>query len=273
MLARHRSPQSCLPSLRLTRSHDGASRLSIGTRLAAAVVALGGLTGAAQAAPGSPGLPTAASFGTTANAAEASAAPAPRMSPENAETAATPVADPAVIAALVTPPAGRASASMQHEHVQQAVAAAAAEKKRAASDTSSASAQSASAGAGSIVSGRVTSGFGSRGGGQHNGLDIAAPIGTPIQVPLAGTVLNSGPAGGFGQWVRVEHDDGTITVYGHINRSLVEQGQKVSAGQQVAEVGNRGRSSGPHLHIEVITPDGTKTNPKPWLDKHGFRYT
>ena len=49
-------------------------------------------------------------------------------------------------------------------------------------------------------------------------------------------------------------------------------GQKVAAGQQIAEVGNRGQSTGPHLHIEVIQ-DGTKINPKPWLDQHGFRYT
>ena len=125
----------------------------------------------------------------------------------------------------------------------------------------------------SIVSGQVTSGFGSRWGTSHKGLDIAAPIGTPIHVPLGGTVISSGSASGFGMWVRVRHDDGTVTVYGHINRSLVSEGEQVSAGQQIAEVGNRGQSTGPHLHIEVVTPGGTKVNPKPWLDEHGFRYT
>ncbi|MBC3192922.1 M23 family metallopeptidase [Pseudonocardia sp. C8] len=105
------------------------------------------------------------------------------------------------------------------------------------------------------------------------GLDIAAPIGTPIHVPLAGTVVSSGPASGFGMWVRVKHDDGTVTVYGHINRSLVKVGQKVAAGQQIAEVGNKGQSTGPHLHIEVVDPSGTKINPKPWLDANGFSYT
>jgi murein DD-endopeptidase MepM/ murein hydrolase activator NlpD len=123
-----------------------------------------------------------------------------------------------------------------------------------------------------MVTGRVTSGFGLRGGAAHQGLDIAAPIGTPIRVPIAGTVISSGSASGFGLWVRVRHADGTITVYGHINRSLVKVGQKVSAGQQIAEVGNRGESTGPHLHIEVVTPSGKKINPRPWLDQHGIRY-
>ena len=123
-----------------------------------------------------------------------------------------------------------------------------------------------------MVTGRVTSGFGGRWGSFHAGLDIAAPIGTPIHVPLAGTVISSGPASGFGLWVRVRHADGTITVYGHINRSLVRVGQKVSAGQEIAEVGNRGQATGPHLHIEVVTPGGRKINPRPWLDQHRIVY-
>ncbi|MFC5994948.1 M23 family metallopeptidase [Pseudonocardia hispaniensis] len=123
-----------------------------------------------------------------------------------------------------------------------------------------------------VVAGRVSSGFGMRGGAMHSGLDIAAPIGTPIRTPLAGTVISAGPASGFGLWVRVQHADGTITVYGHINRSLVSVGQQVAAGQQIAEVGNRGQSTGPHLHIEVITSGGQKIDPRPWLDSRGFRY-
>jgi murein DD-endopeptidase MepM/ murein hydrolase activator NlpD len=121
-----------------------------------------------------------------------------------------------------------------------------------------------------MITGRITSGFGARWGTVHQGLDIAAPIGTPIRVPLDGTVIDSGPASGFGLWVRVRHDDGTITVYGHINRSLVRVGQRVTAGQEIAEVGNRGQATGPHLHIEVITPGGTKINPQPWLMQHNI---
>lgn len=122
-----------------------------------------------------------------------------------------------------------------------------------------------------ILSGPVTSGFGGRWGTVHQGLDIAAPIGTPIHVPMGGVVISSGPASGFGMWVRVQHSDGTITVYGHINRSFVQVGQRVAAGQVIAETGNRGQSTGPHLHIGVMQ-NGVYVNPKPWLDAHGFLY-
>ena len=122
-----------------------------------------------------------------------------------------------------------------------------------------------------ILSGPVTSGFGGRWGTFHEGLDIAAPIGTPIHVPLAGTVISSGPASGFGMWVRVQHADGTITVYGHINRSFVQVGQHVATGQVIAETGNRGQSTGPHLHIGVMV-NGVYINPRPWLDARGIQY-
>lgn len=147
---------------------------------------------------------------------------------------------------------------------QQAAAAKAAEEAQAKAEEAKRAVQ--------IVTGRVSSGFGMRGGVMHAGLDIAAPIGTPIRVPLDGVVISSGPASGFGLWVRVQHADGTITVYGHINRSMVQVGQKVTAGQQIAEVGNRGQSTGPHLHIEVQTPGGQKIDPRGWLNSHGFRY-
>jgi murein DD-endopeptidase MepM/ murein hydrolase activator NlpD len=123
-----------------------------------------------------------------------------------------------------------------------------------------------------MVAGRVSSGFGARWGKSHNGIDIAAPVGTPIHAPVAGEVIASGPASGFGLWVRVRHDDGTVTTYGHVNRSLVRVGEKVTAGEEIAEVGNRGRSTGPHLHMEVQTPGGTAVNPRPWLDGHGVGY-
>lgn len=134
------------------------------------------------------------------------------------------------------------------------------------------SAGAAAGGGVQMVVARVTSGFGLRGGTSHQGIDLAAPIGTPIRVPLDGTVIDSGPASGFGMWVRVSHDDGTITVYGHINRSFVRVGERVQAGEVIAEVGNQGRSSGPHLHFEVINPGGTTINPRPWLDDLGIGY-
>ena len=169
-----------------------------------------------------------------------------------------------------------AAAARAAEEAWAAEAARAAEEAMAAEAARAAEAAPAEAtsrgGAVQLVTGRVTSGFGARFGRAHQGIDIAAPIGTPIRAPLAGTVIESGPASGFGMWVQVQHDDGTITTYGHINRSLVSVGQEVAAGEVIAEVGNRGRSTGPHLHIEVETPSGNKINPRPWLDEHGIGY-
>ncbi|MGE3286984.1 MAG: M23 family metallopeptidase [Pseudonocardia sp.] len=118
--------------------------------------------------------------------------------------------------------------------------------------------------------GRFTSGFGSRWGRHHDGIDIANRIGTPIYAVTDGVVEESGPASGFGLWIVLRHTDGTQSVYGHINRSFVKAGQRVKAGQQIAEVGNRGISTGPHLHFEVWDADGTKLNPITWLREHGI---
>lgn len=98
--------------------------------------------------------------------------------------------------------------------------------------------------------GTVTSNFGSRWGSQHSGVDIAAPIGTPVLSPVGGTVVEAGPASGFGQWVVIRRDDGRYNVFGHVNTIDVSNGQRVEPGQQVATVGSRGASTGPHLHIE-----------------------
>lgn len=118
--------------------------------------------------------------------------------------------------------------------------------------------------------GRFTSGYGARWGTTHWGIDIANSIGTPIYAAADGVVVESGPASGFGLWVRLLHPDGTSTVYGHINRSLVEEGERVQAGEEIAEMGNRGHSTGPHLHFEVWNADGEKVNPLTWLLKHGL---
>ncbi|SMO96264.1 Peptidase family M23 [Geodermatophilus aquaeductus] len=127
------------------------------------------------------------------------------------------------------------------------------------------------AGSGALVTGQVTSCYGSRWGTNHNGIDIAAPIGTPIFAPEGGVVLQAGPANGFGLAVYLQHPDGTITVYGHINQFFVSAGQTVTAGQQIAEVGNRGQSTGPHLHIETHTGGlyANRVDPAPWLAARG----
>jgi len=120
--------------------------------------------------------------------------------------------------------------------------------------------------------GTLTSGYGSRWGAFHFGMDIANSIGTPILAAADGVVAESGPASGFGLWVRLRHTDGTTTIYGHINRSLVTEGQQVRAGQKIAEMGNRGHSTGPHLHFEVWNAAGQKINPITWLRNHGVDF-
>ncbi|MBW0088713.1 M23 family metallopeptidase [Pseudonocardia sp. KRD-184] len=124
-----------------------------------------------------------------------------------------------------------------------------------------------------MMTGRTTSGYGPRWDAQHKGLDIAAPVGSPIRVPLDGVVIDSGPASGFGLWVRVRHGDGTVTFYGHMDRAMVEVGQQVTAGEVIAEVGNRGQSTGPHLHFEVIAAGAGNINPTPWLEDRGVKVT
>lgn len=119
--------------------------------------------------------------------------------------------------------------------------------------------------------GTFTSSYGPRWGTQHWGIDIANRIGTPIVSAHDGVVVESGPASGFGLWVRVQHEDGTITIYGHIDRSLVREGQRVKAGEQIATMGNRGQSTGPHLHFEVWNAGGAKINPVTWLRSKGLK--
>lgn len=119
--------------------------------------------------------------------------------------------------------------------------------------------------------GVFTSGFGSRWGTFHNGIDIAGPIGTPIYAVANGTVIDAGPAEGFGLWVRIRHDDGSITVYGHMYDFFVSRGERVPAGMQIARMGNRGDSTGPHLHFEVIV-GGQHVDPRQWLAAHGLNF-
>ncbi|RZL82352.1 MAG: M23 family metallopeptidase [Rhodococcus sp. (in: high G+C Gram-positive bacteria)] len=123
------------------------------------------------------------------------------------------------------------------------------------------------------VSGKLTSDFGSRWGAHHGGIDIAAPIGTSVLAAADGQVIDAGPASGFGLWVRLLHDDGTVTIYGHVNDYTVSVGQRVTAGQEIARVGNRGQSTGPHLHFEVHDANGSKIDPGRWLQERGVSVT
>ncbi|WP_084477648.1 M23 family metallopeptidase [Nocardia jejuensis] len=120
------------------------------------------------------------------------------------------------------------------------------------------------------VAGPLTSGFGARWGEMHAGIDFGDGMGTPIRAVTDGTVLEAGPASGFGLWVRIQQDDGTIGVYGHMQDILVQAGQQVRAGDEIATVGSRGYSTGPHLHYEVHTSPGVKIDPLPWLNARGM---
>ncbi|GAB2538101.1 M23 family metallopeptidase [Nocardia heshunensis] len=119
------------------------------------------------------------------------------------------------------------------------------------------------------VAGPLTSGFGVRWGAMHAGIDFGDGFGTPIRAVTDGTVIEAGPASGFGLWVRVMQDDGTIGVYGHMQDILVQVGQQLKAGDVLATVGNRGYSTGPHLHYEVHAGD-TAIDPLPWLAGRGM---
>ncbi len=118
---------------------------------------------------------------------------------------------------------------------------------------------------------RFTSGFGSRWGTFHYGIDLAAPIGTPEYAAADGVVVRAGAASGFGLAVYVLHENGDVTVYGHMEEILVEPGQYVDAGETIALLGNRGQSTGPHLHFEVHEGgmDGRRIDPVEWLAERG----
>lgn len=118
--------------------------------------------------------------------------------------------------------------------------------------------------------GPLTSGFKPRWGGFHSGLDLAPPCDDPIYAAAAGTVVDSGPASGYGNWIVVDHGGGVTTVYGHMYNDglLTRTGDQVKAGQQIAKVGSNGRSTGCHLHFEVHL-SGTPTDPASWLARHG----
>lgn len=98
---------------------------------------------------------------------------------------------------------------------------------------------------------RYTSGFGRRWGRMHEGIDMAGPVGTPIHATGDGVVTFAGRKGAYGNLITIEHELGTETRYGHLNRIRVKAGQRVSQGERIGDMGNTGRSTGPHLHYEV----------------------
>jgi murein DD-endopeptidase MepM/ murein hydrolase activator NlpD len=115
-----------------------------------------------------------------------------------------------------------------------------------------------------------TSGFGYRWGVLHGGIDIANSIGTPVLAASDGVVIDAGPTAGYGIWVKLRHSDGTVTLYGHLSAVLVNIGERVYAGDQIAKMGNTGNSTGPHLHFEVLLNGTDRVDPVGWLAKRGL---
>ncbi|MBN4069545.1 M23 family metallopeptidase, partial [bacterium AH-315-G05] len=101
---------------------------------------------------------------------------------------------------------------------------------------------------------------GMRWGRRHEGIDIAAPIGTPIIAADGGVVTFAGRRGAYGKLVIINHENGFQTYYAHCNGFNVKVGERVHKGQKIATVGNTGRSTGPHVHFEV-RKNGVPVNP------------
>lgn len=110
-------------------------------------------------------------------------------------------------------------------------------------------------------SSRISSGFGRRWGRNHEGIDIPARIGSHILAARDGTVVHAAGMGGYGNIIVISHGDQLFSVYAHNSKNLVRRGDRVHQGQVIGQVGNTGRSTGPHLHFE-IRHDSQALDPK-----------
>lgn len=111
---------------------------------------------------------------------------------------------------------------------------------------------------------RYTSGFGTRWGRLHAGTDMAGPVGTPIYATADGVVTHADWQSGYGRLVKIRHEFGIETRYAHMSRIRVSKGQRVSRGERIGDMGNSGRSTGPHLHYEVRV-GGKAVNPMTYI--------
>ena len=111
---------------------------------------------------------------------------------------------------------------------------------------------------------RFTSGFGPRWGRMHNGTDFAGPVGTPIHSTADGVVTFAGWSSGYGRLIKIQHEFGIETRYAHLSKIRVNVGERVSRGERIGDMGNSGRSTGPHLHYEVRV-GGQAVNPMTYI--------
>lgn len=116
------------------------------------------------------------------------------------------------------------------------------------------------------VVGTITSGYGWRKSGYHHGIDIAGDIGDPIKACAAGTVTFAGNKPVYGRTIIIQHPDGKETLYAHVQTIKVSQGDTVARGQVIATVGMTGRTTGPHVHLEVRN-NGVLCNPLNYLQR------
>ena len=121
-----------------------------------------------------------------------------------------------------------------------------------------------------VHAGEITSGFGERIDpfteldAFHRGLDVAAPLGTPVRASAAGRAVFVGPSAGYGLVVELEHHPGVFTRYAHVGELLVKKGEAVKRGQTIGLVGTTGRSTAPHVHYEVWV-DGHPVDPMKYI--------
>ncbi|QDP19839.1 M23 family metallopeptidase [Sphingomonas xanthus] len=127
-----------------------------------------------------------------------------------------------------------------------------------------------------VKTAEFTSGYGIRsdpfrgGAAKHAGIDLAAPIGTPIYATADGVVREAAyNSGGYGNLIKIEHGRGIETRYAHLSSMTVRQGQRVSRGQLIGRMGSTGRSTGSHLHYEVRI-DGRAVNPIPFMKSNEY---
>jgi len=116
-----------------------------------------------------------------------------------------------------------------------------------------------------------TSGYGMRWGRMHWGNDFGTATGTPLRAMSRGTVTFAGSNGNMGNLVRITYWDGTESFYAHMSRFSSSPGDEVMPGEIVGYSGNTGRSTGPHLHLEIHPEGAGAVNPAPWLAEKGLQ--
>lgn len=121
-----------------------------------------------------------------------------------------------------------------------------------------------------------TSGYGVRydpfsgSSAMHRGVDLAGPVGEPIYAAADGVIVEAGyNRGGYGNFVEIEHGAGIVTRYGHMSRIAVRKGDRIARGEMIGGMGSTGRSTGSHLHYEVLI-DGGQVNPMPFLEASDY---